>query len=134
MENESTIDLMLIPSQLQPRVISCQIHSVDHGSDHRAIALKLNYQRRPWKVPLQQRAYNMADWDSIQQTLQAQIGPVPGIANTDNLDKAAQELVSQIQSLLQEKIPPPKAFPYTKRWWSRELTQLRKEYNYQRNQ
>ena len=49
------------------------------------------------------------------------------------MDKASQELEDYFKSL-QEKIPPPKAFPYAKRWWSQELTNLRKEYNYLRNQ
>jgi hypothetical protein len=134
LRNESTIDLMLIPSQLRPLMISCQVYEVDHGSDHKATSLKLNYQRRPWKTPPQRRSYNMADWDSIRQTLQVQLGPAPVVTNTDDLDKATQGLESQIQNLLQEMIPPPKAFPYAKRWWSKELTQLRKEYNYRRNQ
>ena len=39
---ESTIDLMLVPSLFRPMIISCQTYGIDHGSDHRAISLKLN--------------------------------------------------------------------------------------------
>ena len=132
--HESTIDLMLIPSLLQPAVESCQIHEVDHGSDHKAIALKLRLEGQAWKIPLQRRSYNMADWEDIRTTAQERIGPPPCIASTSDLDNAAQRLENQVQELLQEKIPPPKAFPYAKRWWSRELTNLRREYNHWRNQ
>src|SRR5450432_4525684 len=76
----------------------------------------------------------MADWDNIRQMAYLQLGQPPIIATTGDLDRAAQDLVDYVQNLLQEKIPPPKEFPYAKRWWSRELTNLRKEYNYRRNQ
>ena len=131
---ESTIDLMLVPSLFRPMIISCQTYGINHGSDHRAISLKLNGYSQLWKIPLQRRSYNMAVWEDIRQTARARLGRPPTITTTNDLDKAAHQLETQIQSILQEKIPPPKAFPYAKRWWSRELTNLRKEYNYRRNQ
>jgi len=85
-------------------------------------------------VLLQRRLYNIADWEDIKQTVQNQLGNPPIIATIDDLDKATQELENHIQKLLQEKVPSPKVLPYTKRWWSRELTNLQKEYNHYRNQ
>jgi hypothetical protein len=114
-EHESTIDLMLIPSHLQPIVESCQIYKVDHSSDHKAIALKLRLQGQAWKIPLQRRLYNIADWEDICITAQECIGLSPHIALASDLDSAVQRLESQVQELLQEKIPLPKAFPYAKR-------------------
>lgn len=59
--NKTTIDLVLASDGLYPRLLKCQIHDVEHGSDHWAIAStfmdygeeneepqKLNFRRTDW--------------------------------------------------------------------------------------
>lgn len=76
----------------------------------------------------------MADWDKIRTSVRLQLQEAPPIYSVSGLDQAAERLERTVQKALREKIPPPKPFPYAKRWWSYELTQLRHEYNYRRNQ
>jgi ribonuclease HI/exonuclease III len=128
----TTIDLMLISSSLQPRIQACQTYSTDHGSDHTAIFLTLNYQIS-WKIPMQRRSYNMANWTEISETVQTALGPLPTIQSVNDLDQAASHLEKVVQDTLQGSLPIPTAFPYRKRWWTLELTELRRDYNFRRN-
>lgn len=127
---------MLISDNLQPEILKCGTHDADHGadhgSDHSAISLVLERQH-PWKIPTQRRSYNMADWAKITEIVESKLGPVPEINSTEELDRAARMLESTVQSALQQAIPASKSFPYVKRWWSFEVNQLRREYNWRRN-
>ncbi|KFZ18004.1 hypothetical protein V501_01420, partial [Pseudogymnoascus sp. VKM F-4519 (FW-2642)] len=87
-----------------------------------------------WTTPKQRRSYNMANWDAIREMVQEALRTPPNIESTDELEQAASQLETAVQQALEKNIPIPRAFPYPKRWWTRELTDLRKEYNFQRNQ
>jgi ribonuclease HI/exonuclease III len=132
-DQQTTIDLMLISSELQQRIQACKTHEVNHGSDHSAIFLTLNHIHK-WSVPQQRRSYHMADWDKIRQEVRQQLQEAPPLYSASELDQAAEQLETTVQRVLQHAIPPPKPFPYAKRWWTYELTQLRREYNHRRNQ
>lgn len=56
----SIIDLVLISNKLQQRLQACMTHDIDHGSDHSAISLTLNYLQH-WKIPIQRRLFNIAN-------------------------------------------------------------------------
>ncbi|KFZ24768.1 hypothetical protein V502_00753, partial [Pseudogymnoascus sp. VKM F-4520 (FW-2644)] len=130
----TTIDLMLLSTKLQPAVQSCQTDSVDHGSDYFAVTLTLRHIMQVWTTPKQQRSYNMANWDAIREMVQEALRTPPNIESADELEQAASQLETAVQQALEKNIPIPRAFPYPKRWWTRELTDLQKEYNFQRNQ
>jgi exonuclease III len=55
---QSTINLMLISSSLRQRIQACKTHDTDHGSDHSATFLTLNY-KLELEIPKQRRSYNM---------------------------------------------------------------------------
>ena len=130
----TTIDLTLLSLKLQPAVQACQIDPTDHGSDHFATMLTLRHMMQVCTTPKQRRSYNMASWEAIRGTIQEALGPPPCIEATEDLEQAAATLETAVQQALEKNIPIPKPFPYPKRWWTQELTQLRKEYNFRRNQ
>ena len=70
---QSTIDLMLVPMQLQHTIQSCQLHNVDHGSDHSAISLTIQLEDGIYVHQQRFRSYNMANWEEIRQALSAKI-------------------------------------------------------------
>jgi len=49
-------------------------------------------------------------------------------ATADALDVYVERLTSMIQRTIQAHAPQSQPYPYTKRWWTPELTQLRKEF------
>src|SRR4030081_519948 len=128
----TTIDLFLIPMQLQASVYQCQKYNIDHGSDHKAMALTLRVEEYINTQPRKYRSYNMVDWDNIRMNLR--LGPTPIITSKEDLDKGAQELEERVQEILQNSTPEAKPLPYAKRWWTLELTNLRRDYNQKRNQ
>lgn len=130
----TTIDLVLLSTKLQPAVLACQTDPIDHGSDHFATALTLRHMMQTWTAPKQRRSYNMADWDAIREALQSAFDGLAWIKSADELEKAAAQLERAVQEALELHTPKPKAFPYPKSWWTRELTEQRKEYNFRRNQ
>ncbi|MGH7746248.1 MAG: hypothetical protein ACREQ5_16040, partial [Candidatus Dormibacteria bacterium] len=76
----------------------------------------------------------MANWEEIRQALSAKIQLPPALDTTKDLDVGARQLEESVQQILKELIPPPKPFPYAKRWWSLDLTIKRRDYNWKRNQ
>ncbi|KJZ68546.1 hypothetical protein HIM_12063 [Hirsutella minnesotensis 3608] len=92
-DKESTIDLVLVSSELADEMTSCVIHPTEHGSDHRAVQTTFDIEV-PERTFSQRLPLRNAPWITI----------------------AAR--------------PPP----YAKRWWTKDLTRLRRTYTYWRNQ
>ena len=71
-----------------------------------------------------------ADFKEINkrlQTLLHQRCPARKIRNKDELESAVNKLVEAIQEVLEVEVPASKPCPYTKRWWTKELTELKQE-------
>ena len=65
----STPDTMFASHGLANAIVCCNIHTVDHGSDHKAIVLETstlldNYEERERK-----RLYFEADWEAVRVAL-----------------------------------------------------------------
>lgn len=52
----------------------------------------------------------------------------------NQLDQAAEDLVALVNTTLEDMIPRAKPSPYAKRWWTKELLQLRHQLTVLRNQ
>ncbi|KAM4063232.1 endonuclease-reverse transcriptase domain-containing protein [Hirsutella rhossiliensis] len=103
-DKESTIDLVLASAELADEVISCVIHPTEHGSDHRAIQTTFDIQV-PERMFPQRLLLRNAPWVAIAARVEDELRPLPW--------------------------NPP---PYAKRWWTKDLTRLRRTYTYWRNQ
>ena len=55
--------------------------------------------------------------------------PAKKIHSVVELEGSVNSLVEMIQEVLKQKVSVTKPSPYMKRWWSKELTRLKKEKN-----
>jgi hypothetical protein len=133
---QSSIDLILGSGGLQEKPISCTIHRTDHGSDHKAIATQLAFSNEDNLLRKGKRQYAQADWNKIRTKLEEALCRAPleeRQGSTDELDYKADLLISRINDILESYVPRARQSPYNKRWWTRELTELRTEYTTRRN-
>ena len=132
----STLDTVFASHRLASTVVRCEVHSVDYGSDHKGIVLETstpldNYRERETK-----RLYYDANWEAIRTTLAERTATGytgSSLETKDQLDQAAEALESVVSTTLEELVPRAKPSPYAKRWWTKELTQLRHRFTTLRN-
>ena len=121
----STPDTMFTSYGLANAMVCCNIHTVDHGSDHKAIVLETstlldNYEERERK-----RLYFEADWEAGRVALKDSLATTytwTSLDTTYQLDQAAEDLVGLVNTTLEEMVPRAKPSPYAKRWWTKELS------------
>jgi exonuclease III len=128
-DHATTIDLVLASEDLANTTLKCMIHQTEHGSDHRAIETEMDV-----SVPALQQQERLllknAPWKEINsritRTLNTTSAGGPVQHQTDRLTAAVLEAVHALT-------PKARPSPYTKRWWTTDLTQLRRIYTYWRN-
>ena len=127
--SESTIDLALATEELSRDLITCKIHPTEHGSDHRAIETTFNIET-PAQTTEPRLLLKNAPWKDIRTRVEENLrfAPVGGTVQSqaDRLEKAVAEAVNALT-------PRARPSPYAKRWWTSDLTKLRKTYTYHRN-
>ncbi|KAI9062355.1 hypothetical protein FKP32DRAFT_1527079, partial [Trametes sanguinea] len=80
--------------------------------------------------PRPRRDFRQVDWGSFNKALSRRLAAraFPStFESTGAFDDALQALMEDLQATIEEEVPLTKETPYTKRWWSKELTGLRKE-------
>jgi len=131
-EYQSTIDLMLATPELVNEVKWCTIEGAEHGSDHRfvrtafsiGIDIQNNTPRRLWKK---------ADWTQMREGLEKALESRPQPENPGEVDSYWSYIQELIGPHIEKHVPLAKPSPYAKRWWTEDLTQLRRDYTYWRN-
>src|ERR1700761_1124259 len=126
---ETTIDLVLASEELTASTVKCAIYGNEHGSDHRAIETIFDV-----SVPMPKRQERLllknAPWKEIKariaKTLDAR--PFEGTVQTKT-----DTLMSVVLEAVHALTPKAKPSPHAKRWWTTDLTQLRRIYTYWRN-
>ena len=128
--HESTIDLVLTPEELATSMVKCTIHSTEHGSDHRAIETMFNV-ATPERVVEARLLFRNAPWTDIKarNTTTLHFIPLGG-----SIQQQADGLMTAVLEAVHALTPEAKASPYVKRWWTTDLTQLRRVYRCWRNQ
>ena len=129
-DQESTIDLILASEELAATVLRCGIHGTEHGSDHRAMETEFDV-AAPERHLEPRRLWKNAPWRQIRERVEAGLHETPGGGNTQ---EQANRLMAVVQGAVMSLTPIAKPPPYAKRWWTRELTQLRRGYTRLRNQ
>jgi Reverse transcriptase (RNA-dependent DNA polymerase)/Endonuclease-reverse transcriptase len=127
---ESTIDLVLASAELAEQLTKCRIHPCDHGSDHRAIetAFDIAIRDRPVQIRL---LFKNAPWTAIRTRIAANLESAP---QEGNVQEQTDQLMSAVQEAIHKLTPKAKPSPYAKKWWTTDLTRLRRIYTYWRNQ
>lgn len=129
-ERETTIDLMLASEALTERYQHCRIHHVEHGSDHRAIDTRFDV-GTPERVFIPKPLFKSAPWEKIRERVQEQLNQTRRPTDTQ---EQADRLLNAVNKAVQELVPVSKPAPYAKKWWNRDLTELRQKYTTLRNQ
>ncbi|KAI6824489.1 hypothetical protein KC343_g180 [Hortaea werneckii] len=125
----TTIDLMLVSQELAANVGKCKIHDTEHGSDHRAIETTFDVDL-PERVVEPRLLYKNAPWKEIRErTARALQQQRPGATVQEQADR----LMHAVQDAVHALTPRAKPCPYAKRWWTQDLTKLRRVYTYWRN-
>ena len=126
---ETTIDLVLASEELAASTVKCAIYGTEHGSDHRAIKTVFDISV-PTPKPQERLLLKNAPWKEINARIAKTLNtrPFEGTVQvkTDVLMSAVLEAVHSLT-------PTARPSPYAKRWWTTDLTQLRRIYTHWRN-
>src|SRR5437016_2742962 len=74
--------------------------------------------------------FKHANWKGIREDVQARLQDLP--AATD-VEAYHNRLISLVDWAIKIHTPRAKPSPYAKRWWTKDLTDLRKDYTHWRN-
>ena len=132
---QSTVDVVLASAGLAARVVRCRVHEHDHGSDHRPIAVQFDVQapRRQHHIP--RMLPEKANWREIGKEIKQRLKVLhlPEPATPDNLDNVAETFQRIVVDVVHGNVPRARPSPHAKRWWTAELTLLRKSLSSARN-
>ena len=128
--HETTIDLVLASEELASTVMKCAIHVNEHGSDHRAIETTFDV-TTPDRAVENRLLYKNAPWNDIRARVANSLQTVP---TGGTVQQQTDRLMTAVSEAVQALTPKARPSPYAKRWWTTDLTQLRRAYTYWRNQ
>ncbi|CDO68069.1 hypothetical protein BN946_scf184347.g6 [Trametes cinnabarina] len=80
--------------------------------------------------PRPRRDFRQVDWVDFERSLAERVaarGFPPVIESIPDFDRTLDALMQDLQDTIVQHVPLTPATPYTKRWWSKELTAMRKE-------
>ncbi|KAM3537420.1 hypothetical protein ARSEF1564_009660 [Beauveria bassiana] len=125
---ESTVDLVLSSEALSQNLVSCRTTNTEHGSDHRTI--ETTFEMVAAEANIQDRMMlKNAPWKEIRSRIAANITDTTGGTVQEKMDA----LVIVVGEAVHALTPKARPSPYSKRWWTSDLTQLRQVYTYWRN-
>jgi hypothetical protein len=126
---ETTIDLILASEELASTVVKCTTHETEHGSDHRAIETTFDI-ATPERTTEQRLLFKNAPWTAIRTRIATSLSLVPA---GGEVQQQTDRLMNVVLEAVQALTPKAKPSPYAKRWWTTDLTQLRRTYTHWRN-
>jgi hypothetical protein len=131
-EQQSTIDLMLTTPELANEVKRCTTEGNEHGSDHQFIRTAFST-TTDIRTHMPKRLWKKAEWTKIKEDLEQILKIRPQPENPEDVDNYWSYLQDIIDLPIRRHVPVAKPSPYAKRWWTEELTRLRRNYTYWRN-
>ncbi|KAF4944619.1 hypothetical protein FSARC_14621, partial [Fusarium sarcochroum] len=126
---ESTIDLMLRSAELADEMAHCGIHPSEHGSDHRAIRTEFDL-AMPERTVETRLLFKNAPWNAIRERVRDKLAPVPW---DGGVQMQTNRLMEVVLDAIDKLVPRAKPSPYAKRWWTTDLTKLRRTHTFWRN-
>ena len=127
---ESTIDLVFGSDELRGTLLKCEVYGIEHGSDHRAIHTTFDL-APPERIVAQRLLLKNAPWNTIRQRIATDLQHTHrGLGTQVQTDQLMDIVLHAIHTFT----PKAKPSPYGNRWWTSDLTNLRRVYTCQRNQ
>ena len=112
-------------------LLSCEVlaDELTLNTDHLPIITKLDLTLA--KAPSKSLAnFRNVDWEKFRKTLEGQLrtlGLPRTIRNQGELDIECSRLTNALQNTIQSVVPTTELCPKSRRWWTKELTDLRRE-------
>ena len=128
-DHETTIDLTLASEGLSDAMLKCTIHQTDHGADHQAIDTVIDISV-PTPIQEDRLLLKNASWKEINARIALTLGTT---VTEGTVQQMTDRLIETVQEAIQALTLKARPTPYTKRWWTTDLTQLRRIYTYWRN-
>jgi len=128
----STIDLIMATERMRDKLARCDIHPTEHGSDHRAIE-KIFHLATPTPSFQPKQMFKDAPWQEIREAIAHRIASQEPPTDRNDVETSLHRLMTTVTAVIEEKVPKSKPSRYTKRWWTKELTSLRRTYTTIRN-
>ena len=99
-------------------------------ADHLPIISVLDISLKRAVAPLS-RNFRNVDWDEFRSSLGRSLAPITPhrLHSAADTASAASSLTQAIQDTICAIIPPSKPSPFAKRWWTKDLSKMRKEKN-----
>ncbi|KAM5529724.1 hypothetical protein FOXYSP1_17568 [Fusarium oxysporum f. sp. phaseoli] len=126
---ESTIDLTLASAELADEMVHCGIYPTEHGSDHRAIQAEFDL-AMPERTAEPRLLFKNAPWNAIRERVKEKLSPLPW---DGDVQSQTDRLMDVVLDAIHDLVPRAKPSPYAKRWWTTDLTKLRRTYTFWRN-
>lgn len=127
----STIDLTLASPRLVEDKISCIISSTEHGSDHQAIETMFDITIED-QIFAHRKLWREAPWNEIAHEIRSVLNhSVP--PDPSDVSQYAEWLENLIKQVTESLVPAAKKSSYAKRWWTSDLSTLRRRYTWSRN-
>ena len=125
------LDQVFITEHTLEAIIACDTIPEERGvnTDHLPIVTVLDVELT--KVPTQAaRNFRDVDWEDFRKTLEgkmAELGLPTRITTRSALNRTCEKLTQALQETIDGEVPRTNICTRSKRWWSKELTILRKE-------
>lgn len=127
----STLDLVFASADIADLVIKCAA-SDGHGSDHRAVDVVIDI-NTPSNPQIARYNWRETDWEEYGKTLtdllaEQDFAVKSRSANSpESIDAAALILSECMKGAASQAVPVSKPSPFTKRWWTKDLSVQLKE-------
>ena len=130
-EQKSTIDLIMASERLAEDMIKCKVWDNEYGSDHRAIHTAI-LMDQILEQPRQERyLLQKANWEAVRETIKQTLASSP--FPTTDIEEMQQYIQQATEDAIRQHCPKAKPSAYGKRWWTPDLTALRRNYTWTRN-
>ena len=101
------------------------------GADHVPIltTIDLSVPCLPQAAP---HNFRVVDWAAFREHLEAALSELPPAAlltSRASFHSAVSSLTEVLQATIGMQVPPTRPSPYSKRWWSKRLSDLKKQKN-----
>lgn len=132
----STLDLIFATKNVARNVMKCTIGS-SHGSDHRSVLVEIDIPVA-YTPPEPKSNWRAADWELYAQTVRESLQEadiatsLAHLHTTSDINNAAQKL-NDAYLRANSTVPKKKPSPYSKCWWTPELTGLHQKFKHAEN-
>ncbi|KAE9401736.1 hypothetical protein BT96DRAFT_782726, partial [Gymnopus androsaceus JB14] len=82
--------------------------------------------------PPSKRNFRMTDWDKFKEIILDKLNLIPPpqeITSRAQMNTAVDDLTAAIQKTINKVVPINKPCPSSRRWWTHELSQMKKTQN-----